>query len=293
MTNYWLTMLPEENFKRVVELGLYGLPASVAEMAKRIKPGDRLVVYIMKEGCRELCQSFAAVLEVVGQWRRSNKPIWPDEAREGRVKYPLVVDVKAVAMGKAEFSKIRERLEELIGAEGLDPKKLRLYALYYAKRPLPPGVGEFIEELRRAERRAAGEELSHKELVEAVVEVGRWLGFRVEREYRIDNFRVDAAFFKPPRATPYAVVEVHVGGDVYKDLAALKHAYDKYGCKLVYVLARDEEQVAKLLDEALQGAFHEIREHVAVVKPMELLKLREALRQEGVMRLLKWLEVVK
>ena len=294
MPDYWLTMLPEENLKRVVELGLYALPETVAEVAKRIKPGDKLVVYVMKEGCRELCQSFAAVLEVAGQWRESKRPIWPEEVEEGRVKYPLVVDVKVVTRGKVEFSKIRERLEELIGAEGLDTKKLRLYALYYAKRPLPPGVGEFIEEeLRRAERRAAGEELAHGELVEAVVEVGRWLGFRVEREYRIDNFRVDAAFFKPPRATPFAVVEVHVGGDVYKDLAALKHAYDRYGCKLVYVLARDEEQVAKLLDEALQGAFHEIKEHVAVVKPKDLLKLREALRQEGVRMLLKWLEAVK
>lgn len=238
MPDYWLTMLPEENLKRVVELGLYALPETVAEVAKRIKPGDKLVVYVMKEGCRELCQSFAAVLEVAGQWRESKRPIWPEEVEERRVKYPLVVDVKVVARGKVEFSKIRERLEELIGAEGLDPKKLRLYALYYAKRPLPPGVGEFIEEeLRRAERRAAGE--AHDELVEAVVEVGRWLGFRVEREYRIDNFRVDVAFFKQPRATPFAVVEVHVGSDVYKDLAALKHAYDRYGCKLVYVLARD------------------------------------------------------
>ena len=33
---------------------------------------------------------------------------------------------------------------------------------------------------------------------------------------------MNAVFFKPLRTTPFAVVEVHVGGDVYKDLAALK-----------------------------------------------------------------------
>ena len=84
---------------------------------------------------------------------------------------------------------------------------------------------------------------------------------------------------------------MHVGGDIYKDLAALKHAHDKYSSKLIYVLAGDEEAVARLLDG--QGAFHEIREHVAVIRAEELLKLREALRLDGARRLLKWLELVK
>ncbi|MEM4438401.1 MAG: hypothetical protein QW680_07170, partial [Pyrobaculum sp.] len=70
-------------------------------------------------------------------------------------------------------------------------------------------------------------------------------------------------------------------------------AYDRYGSRLIYVLAGDEKAVARLLDEALQGAFHEIKEHVAVVRAEELLKLREALRLDGARRLLKWLEVVK
>lgn len=49
--------------------------------------------------------------------------------------------------------------------------------------------------------------------------------------------------------------------------------------------------MARLLDG--QGAFHEIRERVAVMRAEELLKLREALRLDGARRLLKWLEVVK
>ncbi|RFA94634.1 hypothetical protein CGL51_09510 [Pyrobaculum aerophilum] len=292
MPEYWLTMLDEENFKYTVERGIYGLPESASGLAQFIKPGHRLVAYVMKEGCRELCQSFAAVLEIAGEWRKSTKPIWPDEREKGIVLYPWVVDVRVLAKGRVEFSKVKERLEELLG-RGLDAKKLRLYALYYAKRPLPPGVGEFLEEeLRKGQvTETRGAEFTHEDLLMAVVEVGRWLGFRVEREYRIDNFRVDVAFFKPPRATPFAVVEVHVGGDIYKDLAALKHAYDRYGSKLIYVLAGDEEAVARLLDG--QGAFHEIREHVAVVRAEELLKLREALRLDGARRLLKWLELVK
>ena len=73
----------------------------------------------------------------------------------------------------------------------------------------------------------------------------------------------------------------------------LKYTYDRYGCKLAYILARDEEAAAKLLDEALQGAFYEIKEYVVVLKPEELLELRRALKLEGIRRLLEWLEVVK
>ncbi|ABP51068.1 MULTISPECIES: EVE domain-containing protein [Pyrobaculum] len=291
MPDYWLTMLDEDNFRYTVERGIYGLPEGAGDEAKLIKPGDRLVVYIMKKGCRELCQSFTAVLEVAGEWQRSKKPTWPDEVREGRVKYPWVVNVKVLIMGKVEFAKIKEKLQRLLGIGDLDPSRLRLYALYYARRPLPPGVGELVEaELRKS---AAAEMRTHDKLVDILVEVGRWLGFRAVKEYRIDNFRVDVAFFKPPRTTPFAVAEVHVGGDVYKDLAALKHAYDRYGSKLVYVLARDEEQVAKLLNEALQGAFHEIGEHIAVVKAEELHELHETLKLAGVKGLLKQLEVAK
>ena len=89
------------------------------------------------------------------------------------------------------------------------------------------------------------------------------------------------------------MAEVHVRGDVYKNLAALKHAYDKCGSRLIYVLARDEEAVAWLLDKPLQVAFHEIKEHVAVVRAEELLKLRKSLQMDGARRLLKWLEVIK
>jgi hypothetical protein len=68
-------------------------------------------------------------------------------------------------------------------------------------------------------------------------------------------------------------------------------AYDRYGSRLIYVLAGDEKAVARLLDG--QGAFHEMREHVAVVRAEELLKLRDALRLDGARRLLKWLELVR
>ncbi|WP_333639072.1 hypothetical protein [Pyrobaculum aerophilum] len=50
MPEYWLTMLDEENFKYTVERGIYGLPESASGLAQLIKPGHRLVAYVMKKG---------------------------------------------------------------------------------------------------------------------------------------------------------------------------------------------------------------------------------------------------
>ena len=95
---YWLAMMPEENLKFTLARQIFAYPSKTGKAAKsRIEPGDRIVVYVIKKGCEEYCASFAAVLEVAGPWRPSRGPTWPDEAREGKVKYDPVVDVKVAA----------------------------------------------------------------------------------------------------------------------------------------------------------------------------------------------------
>ncbi|GAB6946853.1 hypothetical protein JCM16161A_09830 [Vulcanisaeta sp. JCM 16161] len=162
--------------------------------------------------------------------------------------------------------------------------------MYYSRKPLLSEVGELIKERLRKKTEATElmkqGEIGHDELIKMARDIGEWLGFRVEKEYNIDNFRVDLALFKEPRAVPFAVVEVHVGGDMYKDLAFLKHAYDRYGSRLIYVITKDEETVMRLINEAVQGAFHEIKDQVIIVKAQELRQLHEALEPEGIRRLI-------
>jgi predicted RNA-binding protein len=65
----------EENLRYTIEHGIYGIPNKRAEkLAQQVRVGDRIVIYVMKRGCSELCESFAAVLEVVSDWRRSSRP---------------------------------------------------------------------------------------------------------------------------------------------------------------------------------------------------------------------------
>ncbi|MGC8544023.1 MAG: EVE domain-containing protein, partial [Vulcanisaeta sp.] len=269
--------------------GVYGLPKKSSKVRNLIKHGDRLVVYIMKRDCKELCGSFVAVLEAVGEWRRSNSPLWPDEVREGKILYPWIINVKVIVNGTVKFAEVKDELSKLLGREIKDPGKLRPYSVYYSGKPLPSGVGELIEgKLRGAETTKVVTEgsFNHDELVSVVRDIGEWLGFKVKTEYQIDNFRVDAAFFKEPKVVPFAVVEVHVGGDVFKDLASLKHAYDRYGSLLIYVVARDEDSVTKLVNETVRGAFHEIKDKLIIIKAYELRKLHGALNDEAVRKLI-------
>ena len=289
MAKYWLIMMSEDNYKHIIEKGVYGLPERSSKVRNLIKHGDRLVVYIIKRDCKELCGSFVAVLETVGEWRRSNNPLWPDEVREGKILYPWIINVKVIVNGTVKFTEVRDELSKLLGRKIKDSSELRLYSIYYSRKPLPSGVGELIEgKLRGGEaiRVVTEGSFNHDELVSVVRDVGEWLGFKVETEYQIDNFRVDAAFFKDPKVVPFAVVEVHVGGDVFKDLASLKHAYDRYGSLLIYVVARDEDSVTKLVNEAVRGAFHEIKDKLIIIKAYELRKLHGTLNDEAVRKLI-------
>ncbi|MEL9909421.1 MULTISPECIES: EVE domain-containing protein [Thermoprotei] len=284
---YWLVMMSEENYRYTVENGVYGLPEGLSRLRDRIRPGDKLVIYIVKKNCKELCRSFVAVLEIVNGWRKSNMPNWPDEVREGRILYPWIVNVSAVAKGRIEFDNIKSEISRILGKTLENPSELRVYML----RELPSDFGEFVEGRLRSTLRAMEvserAKYSHNDLVNMVKDIGEWLNFDVKLNYKIDNFKVDVAFFRKPRTGPLAVVEVHVGGDVFKDLSSLKHAYDKFGSKLIYVIARDEDKVVSLVNEAIEGAFHEIKDKIIILRTQELEEIHEALRKENTRRLIK------
>ncbi|GAB6946854.1 hypothetical protein JCM16161A_09840 [Vulcanisaeta sp. JCM 16161] len=124
-------MMNEENYRYAIENGIYGLPEQSSRLRKLIKPGDKFIVYIIKRDCKELCESFVATLEITSDWRRSNKPLWPDEVREGKIFYPWVVNVKVIVSGKVEFNEIKDELSKILGMKIENPGKLRLNSMYY------------------------------------------------------------------------------------------------------------------------------------------------------------------
>ncbi|MGC9118519.1 MAG: EVE domain-containing protein [Thermoproteus sp.] len=277
--DYWLAMMTEENFRRCEERGLYGAPKKGAEFAaSHIKKGDRLVVYVVKEGCSELCQSFVAVWEVAGGWRPSKKPIWPDEEREGRVKYPKVVEIKPVARGVLRLTDAARELEKF----DISQRSLRLYSFYYRRRPIPRELGEYVERALGGGRPSAAR---HESLKQALVELADLLGYYGRSEVENGPFRHDVCWWKSAAEAqhgmpPVAVFEVVAGGSVERSLAALKHANDVWRPRGLFLVAADEEKrerAERLLEPYLAGAFHELAGKVEILTSLEVKRLYDSL----------------
>ena len=63
----------------------YGAPETRVSRSARnlIKPGDIIIFYIKKKGSKSLGGKFVGAFKVTSEWYHEEKPLWPDEIREG------------------------------------------------------------------------------------------------------------------------------------------------------------------------------------------------------------------
>ena len=153
MVNYWLVLMSEENYWYTIKNGIYGIRRACSERFKdfkaKVRPGDRLIVYVLKgKRCSDLCGSFVAILEVVSEWRESNKPTWPDEIKKNEILYPWVINIKALISGRIALEDIKDDFSKKIG-KNIDIKSIRALSMCFSRKPLPDEIGQFIEERLR------------------------------------------------------------------------------------------------------------------------------------------------
>ncbi len=110
LTKYWILTITEENWETVKREGIYGAPEDIRPPTELIRPGDVLIFYVKKKGSRKLGGKFVGAYEVTSEWYHESKPLWPDEVREGKVKYPLRVKLKLIKLGIADFTELAPKL---------------------------------------------------------------------------------------------------------------------------------------------------------------------------------------
>jgi len=112
MPKYWIIPLLEENWYVVKSMNIYGAPEARARklVSQLVQPGDVVIFYVVKKGSKSLGGKFVGVFRVVSTWFREEKPLWPDEVREGVVKYPWKVRLEPVKLGVAEFRELVPKL---------------------------------------------------------------------------------------------------------------------------------------------------------------------------------------
>lgn len=124
--------------------------------------------------------------------------------------------------------------------------------------------------------------LTHNELQDLVFEIGKLNRFLSEKEYPMENERLDVVWRRVERSVPTYVFEVQIGGDIYHAIGKLKHAFDLWNSNIFLILNQSDIETAKSL---LSGTFHEINSKLKIILPNRIYELYERKRQ--------WMDIEK
>jgi predicted RNA-binding protein len=252
LANYWLAVGPPENWKTAFEQrNIWGLTGRQKHLWAALTENDIVLFYATKP-----------ISGIIGYGPvqtkfRQDQPLWPQEIAEGRVIWPLRFEFNVeycLPPDKWETGRITSdtlKLKAGMGFHSFEPQLARqMLSEFEAKAPEPALP-------------------SHEELKRKLIEIGKLQKYLSEEEYTFDIGKLDVVWRRVERSVPTYVFEVHVSGDIYHDLAKLKHAFDLWNSRIFIVASQaDRGKVNNLLS----GTFHEIRDEVRFI---ELEKLKE------------------
>ena len=110
-SRYWLITISDRNWEVCAREGVYGVPGD--KKLEEIREGDYLVFYIAGRHAGGEGKVFVGIARVVSNWYRDDKPLWPDEVQENKVKYPWRIRIKVICKGEVPLSKVKDELEFL------------------------------------------------------------------------------------------------------------------------------------------------------------------------------------
>ena len=250
---------------------------------QRIGKGDQLVFYVTRPVGGVIGFGVAESERYTG-----TTPYWPDEKKQKRVLYPhrfkfSVVDslsekdwrAKALRFGELSFQLVVYKSLNALTEDQFNSIVQACDAKWATdirskiQKGIPPR-----EEIR--EPTPPVEEPDHDHIIEMLSEIGRLRQLVVEKEYPIDNLRLDVAWKRVAKGNPHAAFEVQIGGNFFEALTKLKHAWDIW--RSVPVLITTDEYADKAR-QLIEGSFHEIRNRLKIVDCKEIQDLYNAWRK--------------
>lgn len=112
-------------------------------------------------------------------------------------------------------------------------------------------------------------ELDHEELILHLMELGEINGYETIPEYSCDHFRLDVVWLSKFPTVPKYCFEIHLSGTPAKDIAALKHAYDKWNSE-IFIISKSKD--LKLCKDMIAGSFHEIETKIKILDAKKVLE---------------------
>ncbi len=280
---HWIISGNEENFEYAIKCKqTWGVQDKWFPQWKSLEKGNILFFYLSGK-----------IKRIMGLGKVENKfiqrePLWPDEIEEGRVKYPLrfeftldyLLDKKEWKVKGIEISNF---ISEKLG-KGAFAELLRGGISFIRYK-------EFIEFLHESFESSFNYKFQtqeifipetkveievdktgmHNHLQDLILQIGRMNKLLSEKEYSVDNIRLDAIWRRIEKGSPTYVFEVQVGGDIYHALSKLKHAYDLWNSN-IFLVVNDKKEIYDA-HNLLNGTFHEIKDRIKIIfsKDMEEL----------------------
>lgn len=272
MTQCWLAVGSPGNWETAFQhANIWGLRDTPRFRAlwQRMEKGDQVFFYATRP-----------VAGVIGYGLISTKfkqdrPLWPDEVAANEVIWPLRFEFNVEHCLERKMWE-SERFVSL-SVRALVQSGFQLLAADVA--------GEIVQGLQRPETDIISEEegeykiaLTHREFVEKLKEIGKLQNYVADKEYDMEGRRVDVVWRRLAQGVPTFVFEVQLGGDIYRALAKLKHAYDIWNSR-IYLVASEDDRAS--VSELLAGTFHEIASELRFIplgKVMELYNRKKDVR---------------
>lgn len=99
---YWIFSTTPENFRIAFENNIWAVDRTSKK--NLISNGDRVIFYVKGSG------EFRGAIEVVGQWTRTEKPIWKEELEDNKVYWPWQTSVRWLATGRVTAKNAAQKL---------------------------------------------------------------------------------------------------------------------------------------------------------------------------------------
>jgi len=95
---YWLCITNEENWKVIRERNVWGVPERHKNTIAKVKPGDKLLIYLKQERKKNdiIEPRIVAVYEAVSEVFRDRKKIFKTPPDMGNETFPLRIKLKPV-----------------------------------------------------------------------------------------------------------------------------------------------------------------------------------------------------
>lgn len=128
------------------EVNVYGAPEIVRgrHIRELVKPNDVIIFYVTKKNSTRLGGKFVSAYRVVSEWFREDRPLWPDEAHEGRVKYPWRIRLEPVKLGVVDYNELVSKLSFVKNKKKPGAALLGTPANFKFKKPIPEEDAKLI-----------------------------------------------------------------------------------------------------------------------------------------------------